>query len=62
MKTSLKQLLFIAILAITAISQAQIHNNQWLFNARVGYDFPTYENNTPYIDYKGGLDLGLSYR
>ncbi|MGO4911585.1 OmpA family protein [Leeuwenhoekiella sp. W20_SRS_FM14] len=60
MKTSLKQLLFIAILAITAISQAQIHNNQWLFNARVGYDFPTYENNTPYIDYKGGLDLGLS--
>lgn len=26
---------------------------------RAGYDFlPMYENNTPYIDYKGGLELG----
>lgn len=27
---------------------------------RVGYDFPTYKNNTPYIDYNGGLDFGIS--
>ncbi|MAZ29054.1 MAG: cell envelope biogenesis protein OmpA [Cytophagaceae bacterium] len=27
---------------------------------RVGYDFPTYDNNTPYIDYKGGIEAGLS--
>ncbi len=28
---------------------------------RVGYDFlPMYGNNTPYIDYKGGLELGIS--
>ena len=60
MKTLFKRLLFIMILAATAISQGQIQNHQWLFNARVGYDFPTYENNTPYIDYKGGLELGLS--
>ena len=60
MNATLKNLLFLAVLAITAMTQGQITNNQWLFNARVGYDFPTYENNTPYIDYNGGLELGLS--
>jgi len=60
MKKVIKKVLFLAILAITAMTQGQITDNQWLFNARVGYDFPTYENNTPYIDYKGGLELGLS--
>lgn len=30
-------------------------------STRVGYDIvPMYDNNTPYIDYKGGLDLGAS--
>jgi outer membrane protein OmpA-like peptidoglycan-associated protein len=27
---------------------------------RVGVDIPTFNNNTPYIDYKTGLDVGLS--
>lgn len=27
---------------------------------RAGFDFPSFYNNTPYIDYKGGLELGLS--
>lgn len=34
--------------------------NGFQFAPRVGYDFPTYKNNTPYIDYKGGIDLGFS--
>ena len=35
-------------------------HNYWQFSPRVGYDMPTYNNNTPYIDYKGGLDIGFS--
>tara|TARA_R110002049_G_scaffold98432_1_gene239632 strand:- start:452 stop:2224 length:1773 start_codon:yes stop_codon:yes gene_type:complete len=33
---------------------------QFKISSRIGYDFPTYDNNTPYINYKGGVDLGLS--
>ena len=29
-------------------------------NPRIGYDFPIFDNNTPYIDYTGGPDLGIS--
>lgn len=29
-------------------------------NPRIGYDFPIFDNNTPYIDYKGGPDFGIS--
>lgn len=33
----------------------------WQFSLRGGYDIiPMYNNNTPYIDYKGGLELGTS--
>lgn len=33
----------------------------FMMSLRVGYDMvPMYENNTPYIDYKGGLELGMS--
>jgi len=32
-----------------------------MMSLRVGYDIlPMYKNNTPYIDYKGGLELGMS--
>lgn len=33
----------------------------WFFSPRVGYDIiPMYENNTPNIDYKGGIEAGIS--
>lgn len=37
-----------------------LDQNYFQLSPRVGYDFPDYNNNTPYIDYNGGLDLGLS--
>lgn len=37
-----------------------LDRNYFQISPRVGYDFPSYKNNTPYIDYKGGIDLGLS--
>lgn len=63
MKTIFK-LLLLLIIANTSWNMAgqQTHkdHNYWQFSPRVGYDFPTYDNNTPYIDYKGGLELGFS--
>ncbi|SRX55235.1 hypothetical protein [Aequorivita sp. CIP111184] len=63
MKTLFK-LLLLLIIASTSwnMEGQQTHkdHNYWQFSPRVGYDFPTYDNNTPYIDYKSGLDLGLS--
>ncbi len=33
----------------------------WFISPRIGYDIlPMYENNTPYIDYKGGIEAGIS--
>jgi len=61
---ALKLMIFLFIgLSIQSV-KAQIVTEQsksnWQFSPRVGYDLPSYKNNTPYIDYKGGLDLGLS--
>ncbi|WP_299250040.1 OmpA family protein [uncultured Lacinutrix sp.] len=44
----------------TNAQQLENHTNYFQLSPRVGYDFPTYKNNTPAIDYKGGLNLGLS--
>lgn len=61
MKGLLRFLTIAILLFMGANPVAQEINTDGLQIApRVGYDFPTYENNTPYIDYKGGLDLGLS--
>ena len=47
--------------AFLSISQnTTVKDNYLQLSPRLGYDFPTYNNNTPYIDYKGGLDLGIS--
>ena len=62
MKNSLK-LLLLFVFANTFFTLAQdepLDKNYFQLSPRIGYDFPTYNNNTPYIDYKGGLDLGLS--
>ena len=38
-----------------------VDKSGWQFSLRGGYDIiPMYNNNTPYIDYKGGLALGAS--
>jgi outer membrane protein OmpA-like peptidoglycan-associated protein len=44
----------------TNAQQVEKDTNYFQLSPRVGYDFPTYNNNTPAIDYKGGLNLGLS--
>ncbi|NRR91084.1 OmpA family protein [Winogradskyella undariae] len=42
------------------VVEATLEKNYFQLSPRIGYDFPTYKNNTPYIDYNGGLDLGIS--
>jgi outer membrane protein OmpA-like peptidoglycan-associated protein len=55
-------LITVVFISIITVAQTTPTDNQYGFqiSARVGYDFPTYTNNTPYIDYKGGMDLGIS--
>ncbi|MBD0831409.1 hypothetical protein [Aestuariibaculum sediminum] len=63
MKHIFKLLVLLIAYSITAPSFAQQPNNDTHYfqvSPRIGYDFPTYNNNTPYIDYRGGVDLGLS--
>ena len=63
MKNSIKFLLMLVVFANTISAMAQqepLDRNYFQLSPRVGYDFPNYNNNTPHIDYKGGLDLGLS--
>lgn len=36
------------------------NNNGFQLSLRGGYDIPNFKNNTPYIDYKSGLNLGTS--
>lgn len=63
MKNLLKLVLMLFVFANTFSTMAQeesLDRNYFQLSPRIGYDFPTYKNNTPYIDYKGGIDLGLS--
>jgi len=63
MKNLFKILLMLFVFTNTFSGQAQdlpLETNYLQISPRVGYDFPTYDNNTPYIDYNGGVELGLS--
>lgn len=63
MKNLSKLLLVLFVFTNLFFAMAQqepLEHNYFQVAPRVGYDFPTYKNNTPYIDYKGGLDLGFS--
>ncbi|MGB1307704.1 MAG: OmpA family protein [Oceanihabitans sp.] len=63
MKNLLKLVLMLFVFANTFSTVAQqepLDRNYFQISPRIGYDFPTYKNNTPYIDYKGGIELGLS--
>jgi len=57
-------LLFLTLIAqnLTAQDKATkpCYKPGFQLSFRGGYDFPTYHNNTPFIDYKGGLELGTS--
>lgn len=67
MNNLMKLLAFVLILSSTAIT-AQIttstvspYENGLQMSLRAGYDIlPMYKNNTPYIDYKGGMEFGVS--
>jgi outer membrane protein OmpA-like peptidoglycan-associated protein len=49
------------IAQVTTPVSTPINDSGWQFSLRGGYDIiPMYNNNTPYIDYKGGLELGAS--
>lgn len=63
MKNLLKLVLLLCAFANVFSVQAQegaLDENYFQLSPRVGYDFPTYKNNTPHIDYKGGMDFGIS--
>ena len=52
--------LFLTSLALFS-QEVEKKKNDLILTARVGYDIiPTYNNQTPYVDYGGGLDLGAS--
>lgn len=58
------KLVLMALVFVSAFTVSSQENskdrNYFQLSPRLGYDIPTYNNNTPYIDYKGGMDLGLS--
>ena len=59
------KILIVLLLALFYQGKAQtvapINNNSgFQISLRGGYDIPNFKNNTPYIDYKGGLELGAS--
>lgn len=52
---------FVFANVFSAMAQDEpLDRNYFQLSPRIGYDFPSYNNNTPYIDYKGGPDFGLS--
>ena len=61
-----KPKILFAFVLLSSIGYAQsttktIYDSGWHLNVRGGYDIiPMYDNNTPYIDYKGGLELGAT--
>ncbi len=65
---NLVKLLIITLLVLASSSlKAQVtttvtpYGNGMQMSARVGYDIlPMYKNSTPFIDYKGGLEFGVS--
>lgn len=63
MKTTNTLLLLLLVLfSLNNLTAQETHpvHNYWQLSPRVGYDLPTYNNNTPYIDYSGGLEVGAS--
>ncbi|HIP47743.1 MAG TPA: OmpA family protein [Lutibacter sp.] len=65
---NLQKLLFVFVLLLAIKTNAQVTTSAnpvdqsgFMMSIRAGYDIvPMYKNNTPYIDYKGGLELGMS--
>lgn len=49
-----------AQVATTPVMDPIIKNSGLQLSLRAGYDKPNFNNNTPYIDYKGGLEIGTS--
>ncbi|WP_452222748.1 OmpA family protein [Lacinutrix chionoecetis] len=67
MMNNLKHIIKLLVVALVCASsftasgqQTKNDTNYFQLSPRIGYDFPTYKNNTPDIDYNGGIDLGLS--
>jgi outer membrane protein OmpA-like peptidoglycan-associated protein len=60
----MKKIILLLFVVFSYITNAQTmsapYSTHWQISPRIGWDIPTYSNNTPFIDYKGGLDLGVS--
>ena len=62
-KLILRVCLFANVVSVSAQDKPEentLEQNYFQLTPRIGYDFPTYNNDTPYIDYEGALDVGLS--
>jgi len=64
MKRFFKTLTFVLFCLVASNVHSQndsIKHHYFQISPRVGYDIlPMYKNNTPYIDYKGGIEFGIS--
>lgn len=64
MKQFFKTLAFVLLCLVASNVHSQndsIQHHYFQISPRVGYDIlPMYKNNTPYIDYKGGIEFGIS--
>ena len=56
----IKIVVLIVLLTFCNLNAQVSKQPNWQFSPRLGYDFPTYSNNTPFIDYKGGINIGVS--
>lgn len=59
----MKKTIFILLFCFAKLGFAQDTSDKsyWLISPRIGYDLSQdYKNNTPYIDYKGGIEAGIS--
>lgn len=60
LKHTIKLFIVVIVCALSFTTQAQQTENgtnYFQLSPRIGYDFPSYNNNTPAIDYKGHLLL-----
>jgi len=53
-------LLLLIGVQIGMAQEQNVNSGYFMVSPRIGYDLPTYNNDTPYIDYQGGPDLGVS--
>jgi hypothetical protein len=54
---NLRYILLMAIVVASMITSAQEIEKGLQLGLKGGYDYPFFDNNTPYVDYTGGLSV-----